>query len=209
MDEQTKSGMDLEEGKRAEGAKWKKVNSYKLRHVLLYKSVCHSLIQILFLYVCNYATLHSLMLAYCIGTQCVLRNVLLLNIFVCSYGPSATLSVWLCTHFCKCVWVSCYSTSLTAVVLRGPTLWSESCVGPQYSLHRVVFHHARLITAATSLLAAWQALPSASVLHASDNFISQIDPLLFSTLPYQQQEENTGASSITRVEQQIFLRNLQ
>ncbi|KAG7243937.1 hypothetical protein INR49_006095 [Caranx melampygus] len=48
--------------------------------------------------------------------------------------------------------------------------------GPQHSLRRVVSHHARLITDAVSLLAAWQALPSASVLHASDNFISPIRP---------------------------------
>ncbi|CAB1418874.1 unnamed protein product [Pleuronectes platessa] len=46
-------------------------------------------------------------------------------------------------------------------------------------------HH--LIEDAVSLLAAWQALPSASVQHASDNFISQTRPseatLLCSSLP--------------------------
>lgn len=60
--------------------------------------------------------------------------------------------------------------------IRGTALWSRGCAGPQYSLCRVVSHHARLITASASLLAAWQALPSALMLHASDNFISIIRP---------------------------------
>lgn len=60
--------------------------------------------------------------------------------------------------------------------IRGTALWSRGCAGPQYSLCRVVSHHARLITVSASLLAAWQALPSALMLHASDNFISIIRP---------------------------------
>ncbi|XP_061673568.1 uncharacterized protein LOC133499502 isoform X2 [Syngnathoides biaculeatus] len=48
--------------------------------------------------------------------------------------------------------------------------------GREHSLYRVVSHHARLITDTASPLAAWQALPSASLQHASDNFI--INPLM-------------------------------
>lgn len=79
------------------------------------------------------------------------------------------------TNFCFCASVRLQYLS-NCLCIRGRALWSVGCTRPQHSLRRVVSHHARLITDATSLLAAWQALPSASTLHASDNFISLIQP---------------------------------
>lgn len=67
--------------------------------------------------------------------------------------------------------------------------------GPQHSLRRVVSHHARLITDAASLLVAWQALPSASMLHASDNFISPTQPSKSSAPICLEQEASDGAGT--------------
>lgn len=65
------------------------------------------------------------------------------------------------TYLCVCVSVRLQHLSNCSSI-RGSALWSGGCAGPQHSLRRVVSHHARLITDAASLLAAWQALPSAT-----------------------------------------------
>lgn len=60
---------------------------------------------------------------------------------------------------------------------RGSALWSGRGGGwPERLLCRVVSHHAPLITDVASPLAARQALPSSTTLHASDNFISPAPP---------------------------------
>lgn len=94
---------------------------------------------------------------------------------------------WTCTcvrlYSPRCCWTLWVHASVrlqrllsNCLSIIGSALWSGGCAGPQHSLRRVVSHHARLITETASLLAVWQARPSAMMLHASDNFISPIRP---------------------------------
>lgn len=132
------------------------------------------------LYMCMYASAH-------LKQTCVHQHTgECVFVYVCMY-PGVTWN-YECVHTYLCLCVSVRLQHLSNCwSIRGSALWSSGCAGPQHSLRRVVSHHARLITDAASLLAAWQALPSATMLHASDNFISPIQPskspLLYSTLP--------------------------